>query len=394
MLKGVRVLSFTHYLQGPAGVQYLADLGADVIKMEPLGGAFERHWSGAQSTVGGESTFFLLANRNQRSLSVNLKTPEGHEIATRLIACSDVLVENYRPGVMDQLGLGYEDCRAINPRLIYASCSGYGPDGPYRERPGQDLLVQALSGLAAVSGPANGPPIAAGSAIVDQHAASLVAMGVLGALVARYTSGQGCRIDVNLLNAALDLQMEPLSYFANGAQLRDRSAEGLASIYHEAPYGIYATKDGWIAISLSSLPVLADALDLPELTTFSKEDQFHRGEEISALVRRRLIQRSQAAWAERLSTYGVWFSAANTYQDVMQDPQIKHNEVFQTMEHPTAGPVVVLAHPIRYNYKTPPIRLYPPRLGEHSRNILQELGYDDLTIASLIRSGIIGSLER
>src|SRR5437660_2007119 len=186
VLAGTRVLSFTQFLLGPSGVQFLADLGADVIKIEPPGGRlWERNWSGCDLYKNGVSVFFLAAHRNQRSLSLDLKRPEGQAIARRLVEGADVLVQNFRPGVMARFGLDWERVATVNPRLIYVSASGYGESSPYRARPGQDLLIQAVSGLASISGRADQPPTPVGTAVVDQHGAALLALGVLGALLER-----------------------------------------------------------------------------------------------------------------------------------------------------------------------------------------------------------------
>ena len=186
VLSGVRVLSFTQFLLGPSGVQFIADLGADVIKIEPPGGTlWERNWAGSDLYLNGVSAFFLSTHRNQRSLTLDLKHPDGLAVARRLVEGADVLVQNFRPGVMARLGLGWETVRAWNPRLVYVSASGYGETSPYRDRPGQDLLLQALSGLASISGRAGQPPTPVGTAVVDQHGATLLAMGVLAALLER-----------------------------------------------------------------------------------------------------------------------------------------------------------------------------------------------------------------
>ena len=212
MLEGIKVLSFTHFLQGPAAVQMLADTGAEVIKIEPPQGAFERAWAGFDAFTEGVSMFFLLGNRNQRGIQLDLRQPQAREIVYRLVREADVLLENYRPGVMDKLGFGYEALKAINPRLVYCSCTGYGGSGPNLKRPGQDLLLQAMSGMAMLSGDGEAAPTPVGSAIVDQHAAALAAFGVVAALQARERTGVGCLVESNLLNAALALQIEPFTY--------------------------------------------------------------------------------------------------------------------------------------------------------------------------------------
>ncbi|MBS1116488.1 MAG: CoA-transferase, partial [candidate division NC10 bacterium] len=197
ILQGTRILSFTQFLLGPAGVQYLADLGADVIKVEAPGGTlFERNWAGCDLFLNGVSAFYLCANRNQRNLTLNLKHPDGQAAAKRLIAGADVLVQNFRPGVMERLGLAYEQVASLNPRLIYVSASGYGEKSIYKDRPGQDLLLQAMSGLASISGRAGHPPTAVGAPVVDQHGAALLAMGVLAAMLDRTRTGRGQKVEV------------------------------------------------------------------------------------------------------------------------------------------------------------------------------------------------------
>ena len=215
MKLAMKVVSFCHYLQGPAATQYLADMGADVIKMKSLAGAFERHWSGGNSYVGGVSAFMLSANRNKRSLAIDLKSPKSRDIMLKLIDSADVIIENFRPGVLDRLGYGYEAIKARKPDIIYASATGLGADGPDAGRPGQDLLMQARTGLVAVTGSAEAGPTIVGAAVVDQHGASLVAMGILAAFVRRLQTGEGTRVEASLFQAGIDLQTEALTkYFA------------------------------------------------------------------------------------------------------------------------------------------------------------------------------------
>ncbi|MGH6919298.1 MAG: CaiB/BaiF CoA transferase family protein, partial [Geminicoccaceae bacterium] len=211
MLEGMRIVSFCHYLQGPAGAQYLADMGADVIKVEPPQGAFERHWAGAKAFIDGLSAFYLAANRNKRGVAVDLKHPDGKAVIFRLLERADVLMENFRPGTMERLGLGYEQVKAIRPDIIYASASGFGRSGPMVELPGQDLLIQAYSGLIAATGHLHERPVPIGFAAADQHGGALLAMGILGAYIKKLRTGRGTRVDASLLNAGLDLQTEPLT---------------------------------------------------------------------------------------------------------------------------------------------------------------------------------------
>ncbi len=188
-LRGIRVVSFNHFLMGPLGIQFLADLGANVIAVEPVEGAFQRRWGGAERRIDDQSMLFLVANRNKRSLAVNVKRPEGIAVVHKLVATADVVAENFRPGVMDKLGLGYEDLKKLKADIIYAAASGFGPDGPYADRPGQDLLIQAISGLATITGTRTGGPRAVGASAVDSHGAALFAAGILAALLKRERTG-------------------------------------------------------------------------------------------------------------------------------------------------------------------------------------------------------------
>lgn len=375
MLNGVKVLSFTHFLQGPSAAQMLADLGADVIKIEPIKGAWERHWAGAEAFVNGVSVFYLLANRNQRSLSVDLRSDEGKEIVRKLVEGADVVVENYRPGVMDRLGFGYEQVFQMNERIVYCSLSGYGSSGPGRDRPGQDLLAQAMSGMAMLNGRKSDPPTLVGTAVVDQHAAVLGAMGVLAALYERRDTGLGKKVDSNLLNSALDLQIEPFVYYLNGGHLYDRSETGISSRFHQAPYGIFETADGYICVSLTPLDKLAKVFDDESFLEWSGEDQFKKREEVNAKVAEHMRRKGTGEWYELFDRFGIWYAPVNSYEEVEKDPQVKWNESILTFDHPRAGTVRVLAHPVRYDENAPPLRRIPPGLGEHTEEILTELGY-------------------
>src|SRR5215207_6783376 len=258
LLNGIRIVGFTQWLFGPAAVQYLCDMGAEVIKVEPPGrGSWERQWAGGDTFINGVSACFLLTHRNVRSVALDLKQPAGQEAVRRLVATADVVIENYRPGVMAKFGLDYDEVRKVNSDVIYASASGYGTgDGPYRGLPGQDLLVQALSGMIWAGGQEDQVPRPAGAAIVDQHAGLLLATGVLGALLHRERTGEGQKVDVSMVEAALDLQLEPVTYHLNGGHV-ERPSTPIGSSFHQAPYGVYETKTGCIVLSLNSMQTLS-----------------------------------------------------------------------------------------------------------------------------------------
>ncbi|MFK3707228.1 crotonobetainyl-CoA:carnitine CoA-transferase CaiB-like acyl-CoA transferase [Raoultella sp. BIGb0138] len=389
MLEGVKVLSFTHYLQGPSAAQMLADLGADVVKVESPKGAYERSWSGCDTYVNGVSVFFLLANRNQRGMAIDLKSESGKQIIYDLLSQYDVIIENFKPGVMDRLGLGYEEVKKVNPRIVYCSCTGYGSAGPKAKEPGQDLMAQSISGLAALNGPGSHPPMPVGTAIVDQHGAALAALGIIAAIFNREKSGKGHKVDACLLHSALDLQIEPLNYFLNGGQLTPRADSGLSSRFHQSPYGIYATRDGYISLSLTPFERLKSVFSPQALAGFTAQDQMRQRIDFDACVATEMCTKTTAEWTALFKQEGIWHAPVNEYPQVVEDEQVQFNEVFLTMDHPVAGRVRVLGHPNHYDGKPLPLRRLPPELGEHSEEVLLELGYSAEKVAELLANNVI-----
>ena len=387
----MRVVSFCHYLQGPAATQYLADLGADVIKVEPIGGAFERHWSGGKSFVQGVSAFHLSANRNKRSIAVNLKKPSARKVMLKIIDTADVVVENFRPGVMDRLGLGYPALKERKPDIIYASATGLGADGPASQRPGQDLLMQARSGLVAVSGSREAGPTIVGAAVVDQHGASLLAMGILAAFARRLQTGKGTRVEANLFQAGIDLQTEALTkYFArtvgNDVMKRGRN---VGSWYHDAPYGAYALTDCHIVLSMNDPARLAEALDSDPLRDLVHIDRYDERERYAEAVAAELSELDYETVAGKFDAADIWFERVQDYDDLRADPQSKHLGALVAIEI-RGQPATLVAHPLQYDGSRPGIRAMPLEPGCDSRAILAEHGFRDGEIDRLVADGVIG----
>jgi crotonobetainyl-CoA:carnitine CoA-transferase CaiB-like acyl-CoA transferase len=393
LLKGIRVLSFNHFLLGPMGVQALGDLGADVIAVENSEGAWQRHWSGGDVWHDGQSALHLCANRNKRSIAIDLKSAAGQAIALRLVDTADVIAENFRPGVMEKLGLGYQALQRRKPGLIFASASGYGPDGPYVERPGQDLLAQALFGMMAITGQAGTGPRPAGASIIDHHGAALLAMGILAAIVRRQRTGRGCRVDASLMQSALDLQAESLVAWLNAAAKPTaiHAFRHVAGWYYAAPYGVYATIDGHLAISLSPLTALAQAVGEPKLASYSDKDSWTRQDEISELLAQRLKTATTAAWIERMLPLKIWHAPVQGYEEIVADPQVKHMKSLLTL--PGAGAtraaVTLVNHPVLYDGEAAEVRLAPQPLGAQTAEVLQEIGLSEAEIDALAADKVI-----
>lgn len=391
-LGDVRVLDFTQLLQGPYATQMLGDLGADVIKIEkPRSGDLYRSMTFFNKWIGdGESPCFLPWNRNKRSLAIDLKAPEARDIVLRLAEEADVVVENFRPGVMDKLGLGYEALRARNPRIIYASASGWGADGPYAKRPGQDLLVQGLSGAVFASGKKSDGPVAIGTALSDQLGALHLVYAILAALYHRERSGEGQRIEVNLLQSVLAFEMQDFFTVHNLGRGFERPESGIAHPGNGAPFGIYPTADGWITIAMNPWLKIVEGIGDPALEAYNDPQVlFDCRDEIYGILAKHFRTRPTADWLDRLLALDIWCAPALELKDVAADPQVRHLRAFTEIDHPKAGRVRVTNIPFRMSATPGSIRRPAPLVGQHGREILRELGYDEARIAELEAHGLL-----
>lgn len=372
-LDGIRVLDFTQMMLGPYATQLLGDLGADVVKVErPKTGEWERGLAMMGALPGGVSAAFLAMNRNKRSVAVDLKDPVARDALLALGRTCDVVVENFRPGVMARLGLGYEDFKAVKSDIIYCSGSGWGQDTPMaREgRPGQDLLIQAYSGLASNNGRSGEPPVLVASSVVDASTALTLAAGVLAALVARERQGIGQWVQVDLFSTAMSVQCQEISALVNQAGCYHRSPSGVAAPWLSAPCGVYRTRDGWLALAMADSSALARAVGDPALADL---DAWRERDEIKEHLDALMTQRSTAEWLDILLPAGLWAAPVRTNREVVEELRAQGSSLFCSVEHPSAGKLELIGCPISFSETPWQLRLPPPTAGEHTEEVLSEV---------------------
>lgn len=388
-LDSVRVLDFTQMMLGPFGTQILADLGADVIKVERPDGEWERSLAMMGGYVAGESAAFLAMNRNKRSLALDLKDARARDALLALGATCDVVVENFRPGVMDRLGLGYEDFKRVRPDIIFCSGSGWGQDTPFSRagRPGQDLLIQAMSGLAAATGRAGDPPTPAGTAIVDHATALTLSTGILAALVARNAHGVGQRVEVDLYSTAIAMQCQEISTAVNQRTDYERSRSGIGQAWLSAPFGIYAVSDGWIAIAMASLAVIGDVIGDDSLTRF---DAWTQRDEAKDAIQEVLRGDTADGWVARLLDAGVWAARVRSTREAVDELRELGSDLLFTVDGPDGKPIELVGCPIRFSETPWRQRLAPPRIGEHSAEILAGVLDADAVSALVAPAAVAG----
>jgi formyl-CoA transferase len=392
-LDGIRVLDLTRVLAGPYCTMFLGDLGAEVVKVEQPGvGDDTRGWG--PPFTGGESAYFLCVNRNKKSVTIDLKSREGVALLQRLAERADVLIENFRPGTMERLNLGEKDLRAANPRLIYASLSGFGADGPMSDAPGYDLIVQAWGGLMSITGPADGEPSKVGVAIIDLVAGLMLGKSIAAALFAREKLGVGQKIDTSLLEAEVACLINVGSNYLVEGNIPRRWGNAHPSI---VPYQSFKTEDGYLVIGVASEGIwrrFCQAIGRAEWADNSRfEKNSNRVENRSLLIgllAEIFLSRSTDEWLKLLNSAEVPCAPVQTVDQVFEAPQVLHREMLVQVEHPTAGTVRMAGIPVKFSLTPASVRLSPPLLGQHNEEVLESwLEMNDKEISELKRKTVI-----
>lgn len=394
ILSGYRVLDCSIAMAGPFAAQRLGDLGADVVKIEPITGEWQRHVSAGGARGNKINVSFLALNRNKRSLAVDLKSRDGKSVLLELVKTADVFLQNYRPGVAKRLGVDYDALSKINPKLIYVSMSGYGEDGPYVDYPGQDLILQGMSGAMLSAGRDGEAPTAAGQFLVDAVTAYTAFEGVLAALLHRERTGEGQLVQVNMLDAITTLQMQELSVHTVAGKQQKRSAEPHAHVFIRSPYGAFATKDGFIIVAFPKLKSFGELIGEPSFLSMDDEvDSWSRRDEIFAKTRDRLKAKTSAEWLELFRANDIWAGPVYGYDELLKDPQIVHNGTFVEYDHPTEGHVKTPGFPIKFSKTPSKVERGAPLAGEHTVEVLREAGYNEADVEKLVSSRAVSKSE-
>jgi glutaryl-CoA transferase len=394
LLEGVRVIDLTRILAGPYCTMLLGDLGADVIKIEiPERGDDTRQW-GPPFTAGGQSAYFLAANRNKRSLTLDLKSDRGMEILKALIQTGDVLIENFRAGTLEKWGLDYDQLQELKPDLIYCTVTGYGYTGPYRDRPGYDFVVQALGGFMSVTGPEDGQPYRAGIAIADLASGIYASNAVLASLFARERTGKGQRIDISLL----DCQVALMSYVASNNLVSKEPPRRFGNAHPNiVPYEVFEAEDGYFAFAAGNDLQWAKFCKAVDRETWVTDERFSTNPvrlenrtELVGLLNELFMTQTIKHWIELCESIGLPASPINTMDAVLSDPQVLARELVMEVPHHTEGSVPLLRSPLNIPTAPSEVRYPPPTLGQHTDEILDELlSFDAAEIQSLREAGVV-----
>ncbi|GFN22272.1 CaiB/BaiF CoA transferase family protein [Thermanaeromonas sp. C210] len=394
-LAGIKVIDLTRVLAGPLCTMILGDLGADVIKIEAPEGDESRNYG---PFVKGESAYFMSINRNKRSVVLNLKDPRGVAILKKLVQEADVLVENYRPGTAAKLGISYEELAPLNPRLIYASCSGFGQTGPYRMRPAYDIIIQAMGGIMSITGQPGGEPTRVGASIGDITAALFTVIGILAALAERERSGKGQYIDISMLDCQVAILENAIARYSVGGEVPKPIGNRHPSI---TPFTTLRTKDGYVVIAVGNDNLWRkfcqavkreDLIEDPRFKTNPLRTQ--NWDELYPILSSIFAEYTTAEALSVIEGAGVPCGPLQDVSQVFHDPQIRHREMIVPVEHPVAGPVWMAGTPFKLS-RTPGAIVRPaPTLGQHTYEVLQEIGYSEAELKELEAEGVITPKKR
>ncbi|MHC5231307.1 CaiB/BaiF CoA transferase family protein [Brucella sp. LJL56] len=377
-LSGLVVVDMSQFLSGPYCSLRLMDLGARVIKIErPDGGDLSRRLYLSDTEIGGDSTIFHAINRGKDSLAIDLKNPDDLAALKKLLTQADVLIQNFRPGVIKRLGLDYEAAKEINPRLVYASISGYGAEGPWVGRPGQDLLAQARSGLMWLNGDEGQGPVPFGLAVADMLAGAAAAQGILAALVRRGVTGKGAHVETSLLEALVDFQFEVLTTHLNdGRRLPKRSDFRSAHAYLAAPYGVYPAADGYLAIAMMPIAKLAPLLEADTLIPFADDPKsaFAKRDDIKRLIADRIAEKTVDEWLAILEPADIWCARVLNWEELLASEGFSVLDMLQTVTREDDVSITTTRSPLRINGQRPKVARAAPRIGESSQQIREEFG--------------------
>ena len=375
-LQGIRVLDLSRVLAGPYCTMVLGDLGADVIKVEPPEGDETRAWG--PPFAEGESAYYLCVNRNKRGMVVNLKSVEGRAILHKLVKQSDVLVENFRPGTLEKFGLDYESARELNPRLIYCSITGFGQTGSMRDKPGYDFMIQALGGLMSITGVPDGEPMKTGVAVVDLFAGQNAIIAILAPLQARAMTGRGQHLDIALFDSQLGWLANVASNYLISGKLPKRHGNAHPNI---VPYQSFQASDGWFAIAVGNDRQFVRLCEMLEKPEFAVDERFaansgrvQNRDELIALLKSIFVTRSASEWLSLLEQAEIPCGPINNFEQVFSMPTVQEREMLVKMNHPTIGELPLVGSPLKMSDTPVEYRLHPPLMGEHTEDVLRELG--------------------
>jgi crotonobetainyl-CoA:carnitine CoA-transferase CaiB-like acyl-CoA transferase len=373
-LQGLLVLEFSQYLSGPSAGLRLADLGARVIKIErPGSGDAGRRLSIKNLWTDDSSLLWHTINRNKESYAADLKNPDDLALVKKLIEKADVLTHNFRPGIMEKIGLGYPEVKKLNARIIYGAVSGYGKEGPWKHRPGQDLLLQSMSGLAYTTGNAKDNPMPFGLAIADNLCGSQLVQGILSALIRRHKTGTGALVEVSLLESLLDFQFELLTTYHSSGKVPTRSKVNNGHPLLNAPYGIYATSDNYIAIAMVDLKQLAKTIGCTELMAYDQDVAFSLRDEIKGVLAKHLAMQPSAFWLEKMHAVDLWAMEVLDWEKLTKHEAYTTLQMEQTITTSKGAAITTTRCPIRINGERLFAAKPAPQLGEHTEKINEEL---------------------